>query len=204
MNKDVKVEEVVQDGEEGEVAEEEKVDVIRPAFDTAIDDEKSEDEVKMAMITAGASFKSVTRLYNQYMVDAGFAISKEEKAEIVAKVLVGKEVDTEESFGKAVAAIVKKGTGVTDKSASALIRSWAKTQDPIVECYKKPAGTGAPRTGVRSRFFDALIATPSMSKEACKVHLEKDVDTSKNVMNHESVYQGIRELVNNIWEKKAA
>lgn len=177
---------------------EEVVDTIRPAFDEAIAGDQGEDDVKMAMITAGASFKNVTRLYNKYMVDAGFAVSKEEKDEIVGKSVEGKDLSTEDGFSKASAAIQKKATGVTEKSAAALIRAWAKAQDGDIEVYKKAASAGGPRVSVRSRFFDALIANPAMTEAACKEHLANDKETSENVMKHESVYQGIRELVNRI------
>ena len=133
-----------------EVAEEvaeEKVDTIRPAFDDAIAGDQSEDDVKMAMINAGASFKNVTRLYNQYMVDAGLVVSKEEKAEIVEKILSkASKLDEEEGFKKVVTAIAEKASGVNEKSAAALIRAWAKAQDPVIETWKKPKGTGAGRS----------------------------------------------------------
>lgn len=179
-----------------EEVEVEEVDEIRVAFDEAVVNEKGEDEVKMAMIGAGATFKNVTRLYTKYMVDAGFAVSKEEKDEIVTKILDGKDVSTEDAFDKCVASIVKKAAGVSEKSAATLIRAWAKANE--VEFYTKPKGSGGPRDSIRARFFLALIANPRMTKEECTAHLEADVDTSTNVMNHESVYQGIRELANDI------
>lgn len=171
-------------------------DELRIAFDDAVAGDKGEDEIKMALIGAGATFKNVTRLYSKYMVDAGYAVSKEEKAEIVESILEGSDVSDEEGFNKCVAAICKKASGVTEKSAGSLIRSWAKANE--AEYYTKPKGSGGPRDSVRSRFFNALIAKPTMTKEECAEHLTNDVDTSTNVMNHESVYQGIRELVNKI------
>jgi hypothetical protein len=177
--------------------EQEEVDEIRDAFDDAVSEDKSEDDVKMALIGAGATFKNVTRLYNQYMVDAGFAVSKEEKDEIVKKILDGKDVSEEAGFNKCVEAIVKKAAGVSEKSASALIRSWAKAND--LPYFTKPKGAGGARVGFRSRFFDALIANPAMSKDQCTEYLKTAEGTSNNVMNHESVYQGIRELVNDVY-----
>ena len=194
-----------------EVAEEvaeEKVDpnlANREAFDEAISAEKSEDDVKMAMITAGASFKNVTRLYNSYMVDAGFAVSKEEKTEITDKILAkAKGLDTEEGFGKVVALIVEKAAGVTAKSAAALIRSWAKGQDEPVECYKKPKGTGEGRSGFKSKFYAALVANPAMTKDECHKYLQEAEGTSANIQKRESVYQAIREMANTIATNKAA
>lgn len=173
-----------------------EINEILNAFEDAVAAGKSEDEVKMALIGAGATFKNVTRLYNQYMIDAGYAISKEEKSEIVDKILEGKDLADESVFNKAIEAIVKKAAGVTEKSAASLIRSYAKAND--LECYRKPKGTGGARVGFRSRFFDALVANPAMSQEDCGEYLRTAEGTSDNVVKHESVYQGIRELVNKI------
>lgn len=187
--------------EEAEV-EVEEVDVILEAFEAATAADKNEDEVKMALIGAGATFKNVTRLYNAYMVDAGYAISKEEKTEIVDKILVDKDLADEKVFDKAVTAITAKAAGVTEKSAAALIRSFAKAND--LECFKKPKGSGGSRDGFRSRFLDALGSSPSMTEAQCTEYLQTAEGTSANILRHESVYQAIRSMANGIAEAKAA
>ena len=180
-------------------------DKIRPAFDQAVSAGQGEDDVKMAMIQAGASFKTVTRLYNQYMVDAGLAVSKEEKTEIVEKVASkAKALDTEEGFTKAVNALVEKAAGVNEKSAASLIRAWAKSQDPAVEVYKKQKGGGEGRTGFKARFYTALVANPKMTKEECHEYLQTAEGTSANIQKRESVYQAIRQMANDIAGAKAA
>ncbi len=175
---------------------EEEVDAIFEAFEAAVSEDKGEDDIKMALIGAGATFKNVTRLYNTYMVDAGFAISKEEKTEIVDKLLDGKDLADEKVFDKAVEAISKKAAGVSEKSAAALIRSFAKAND--LECYKKPKGSGGARAGFRSRFLKALVAAPAMDEAACSEYLKTAEGTSGNILKHESVYQAIRSMANEI------
>ena len=174
----------------------EAVDEIRIAFDAAVSSDKGEDEIKMALIGAGATFKNVTRLYSKYMVDAGYAVSKEEKAEIVSSILNDADVSDETGFGKCVAAICAKASGVTEKAAGSLIRAWAKANE--MEYYTKPKGSSGPRDSIRGRFYSALVANPTMTAEECTAHLQGDPDSSNNVMNHERVYQGVRELVNKI------
>lgn len=177
-------------------------DTIRPAFDDAVAADKTEDEVKMALIGAGATFKNVTRLYNQYMVDAGFAVSKEEKQEIVDKILTDKDLADEKVFTKAVAAIVAKAAGVTEKSAAALIRAFAKANE--LEVWKKPKGGGEGRSGFKSRFYDHLQANPSMTEEDVSKYLQEAEGTSANIQKHESVYQSIRAMANAIHAAKSA
>lgn len=187
---------------ETEEVEVEEVDKIQEAFESAVAADKNEDEVKMALIGAGATFKNVTRLYNTYMVDAGYAISKEEKSEIVDKLLVDKDLGDEGIFNKAIEAIVKKAAGVSEKSAAALIRSFAKANE--IDCYKKPKGSGGARDGFRSRFLVALGSSPSMTEKECTDYLQTAEGTSGNILKHESVYQAIRSMANTIVEAKAA
>ncbi len=196
---------------EQEVAED-KVDpneANRAAFDDAVAGDQSEDDVKMAMINAGASFKNVTRLYNQYMVDAGLVVSKEEKAEIVDKILSkATGLETEDGFKKVVTAIAAKASGVNEKSAAALVRSWAKTAngegEDGIETWKKPKGTGAGRSGFKAKFYAALVANPLMTKDEVTEYLKTAEGTSGNIQKRESVYQAIREMANTIAGAKAA
>ena len=175
------------------------------AFDDAVAEDKNEDEIKMALVAAGVSFKKVTGLYKTFMIDAGLAISKSDRDDVVAKVMAkAKGLETEEGFGKAVKAIQDGAAGVTDKSAAASIRSWAKAQEEEVEVFAKPKSSGVAREGFRSRFYDALVANPAMTKEQCHDYLKDAEGTSANVMKHESNYQGMRGLANRIGEAKAA
>lgn len=187
---------------------EEEVDteaVIREAFDEAISDEADEDSVKMAMIGAGATFKNVTRLYNQFMIDAGLAISKEDRNKAVEDALEGRDFDTEENFSEAVDALLASVTGSTERSAAALVRSYAKKNE--LDCYAKPKGTGATRSGFTSKLHDLLASNPDIAEEEFVkfVNGEGDYeDTSDNVKKHLSLYLGIWKLVQRVAEKARA
>jgi len=190
-----------------EVAEEveDKDQPARDAFNEAVAAEKTEDEIKMAIISTGVTFKNVARLYKKFMIEAGLAMSKEDRDAVVAKVMAkAKGLETEEGFTKSIEAIKASGNGITDKSAAASIRTWAKAQDPVIECWAKPKGGGVAREGFRSRFYDALVANPAMTKEECHEYLKAAEGTSSNIMKHESNYQGMRGLANRIHEVKAA
>jgi hypothetical protein len=194
MSEENAVEEEVMDSDE-EVAEEEEVDTnaeIREAFDVASVDEKGEDDIKMAMIGAGATFKNVTRLYNQYMIDAGFAISKADRNEIVEKTLEGAEFAEENDFASVVSLVVDAVQGATERSAGALIRAYAKKNE--LDCYTKPKGTGGGGAGFASRFYEFLLGNPD--QEAAKAFIQTDEKTSDNVKKHEGHYLKIADLVN--------
>ena len=181
----------------------EEIDEIRIAFDEATELEADEDDTKMAMIGAGATFKNVTRFYNQYMIDAGLAISKADRNELVAQTLEGAEFDTEEAFDEAVGNLVAAVQGATDRSAAALIRSYAKKNE--LECYSKPKGEGVARSSFASKFYDMLAATPGGSKEDATAFINGDgecEDTSKNVKAHLSHYMAIWKLARRIEEGK--
>ena len=166
---------------------------IRDAFDTAVTGEKSEDDTKMAMIGAGATFKNVTRFYNKFMIDAGFAISKADRNEIVEKTLEGMEFLEEDDFETAVSMIAEGVQGATERSAGALIRAYAKKNE--LDCYAKPKGTGGGE-GFAARFYNFLIANPTVSKEDAKKFINTDEKSSDNTKRHELHYLKIAETVN--------
>lgn len=185
---------------EEEVEQEQAEDAnaeVREAFDESIAEEADEDAVKMAMIGAGATFKNVTRLYNQYMIDSGLAISKADRNQIVEDTLEGKEFADEESFDACISDLVAAIQGSTERSAASLIRAYAKKNE--LECYTKPKGQGGNRSSFASTFYEYLIGNPSKEEAEAYVKGEGDnADTSDNVKKHLSHYMGIWELANKI------
>jgi len=171
---------------------------IVEAFNDGIEREASEDDIKLDMISAGATFKNVTRLYNQYMIDAGLSLSKEEKTAHVTTSLEGKEFATEEDFDLAVAALIDVDKGINERSAGALLRAYAKKNE--LEVFKKPKAETSGRTGFASVYYSWLIANPSATIEEAKNYImnpENSVNTHRNL----SHFQGIRALANGIAEK---
>lgn len=139
---------------------------ILEAFNEGVESEQDEDSIKMLMIQEGATFKNVTRLYNQFMIDAGLAISKSDRNQIVDETLEGVDLSTEDAFDAATEALVANVKGATERSAAALVRSFAKKNE--VECYKKPAGEGGTRNPFVQVFHEALIENPSMDEDGLK------------------------------------
>jgi len=182
--------------EEFELTAEELVhNAIVESFDESVTAELEEDATKMAMIQAGATFKNVTRLYNQFMIDAGLAISKSDRNDLVESTLEGKEFDTEESFDSVVAELVEAIQGTTERSAAALIRAYGKKNE--LDVFAKPKGEGIPRSGFRSGFYDYLVANPTCSVDEAKAYIHgkgDHADTSDNVKKSESTLLGIHAL----------
>ena len=193
--------------ENTEVAEtevEENLD-IRVAFDAAVTEDKDEDATKLDMISAGASFKNVTRLFNQFMIDSGLAISKSDKAELVEGALSGLDFSDEEGFATAVEAIQEAIEGSTDRSAAALVRSYAKKNE--LESYSKPKGQGGTRSTFRSEFYAFLRGNPGMSESEATAYImgtDGHAETSVNVQKHISVHLGVWGVVNGIYTDLAA
>lgn len=170
---------------------------IREAFDA--NQGKEEDAIKLAMISAGATFKNVTRLFNQFMVDAGLAVSKEEKDQKVLEAVDGVDLATEEGFDSAVEALMAS-INATDKSAAALVRAYAKKNE--LEVFKKAkSGGGAGKQGFAGKFYEFLAANPTCTKEEATAFINGEGDheeTSENVKRHLSHYLAIHALVNRI------
>lgn len=177
-----------------EVETKEEDAAIWDAFSESMDSDLSEDEVKMAMISAGATFKNVTRLYNGFMIDAGMAISRDERDEIVAECMEGADVSTEEGFDAKVSEIADRVTGATEKSAAVLIRGYCKKND--IEAFKKTGSGRSRHDGFRFQFYAALRDNPSMTEAEAKTF--GDAHGSENDKKAFSHYQAIRELVNTV------
>lgn len=184
------------------MTEETKVDletVIREAFDAATG--KDEDEVKLAMISAGATFKNVTRLFNQFCVDAGLTVSKEEKDQIIAGILEGADLSLEEVFNAKVEEVMSALVGSTDKSAAALIRAYAKKNELEVFKKSKGAGTGEAKAGFASKFYDFLLANPTSTVDEAKAYINGEgehEETSENTKRHAAHYLAIHRLINRV------
>jgi len=172
---------------------------IREAFDAAHEAGKEEDAIKLDMISAGATFKNVTRLFNQFMVDAGLAVSKEEKEQKLLEAVEGVDLSTEEGFDGAVATLAEAING-TEKSAAALIRAYAKKNE--LEVFKKSkGGNGGGKQGFAGKFYAFLVANPTCSKEQAIAFIQGtdgNEETSENVKRHQSHYLAIHAMVNQI------
>ena len=181
-----------------EVADEEEQDTtaaVQEVFTVSIADELEEDDIKLAMIGAGATFKNVTRLYNQMMVAAGLAISKEDKAAHVTETLEGLEFETEEDYDKAVALLMDPEKKITERSAGALLRAYAKKNS--LEIYKKPQVEGSGRVGFAAGYYDHLVANPRISEANAKAFI-MDPKNSENVHRHVSHYMNLWKLASRI------
>lgn len=169
---------------------------IKEAFDIAVEADKDEDSIKMDMIGAGAKFKNVTRLFNEYMIDSGLVKSKDEKNEILTKVLDGVDLTDPETFDSCVAELAEE-LDVNEKSAAGSLRQWAKTNK--IEFYKKPKGSGSGRSGITSKIHNWIIDNP-FAAEAELVAYLKEVGT-ENTMRHKTAYISILEMAKAIATK---
>jgi len=176
--------------------EQEEVDTteeeVRAAFDEGVSVDLEEDDLKLNMIGAGATFKNVTRLYNKFMIDAGLAISKDDRNQIVADTLEGRDFDTEEDFDAASAALVEAVKGATARSASSLVRSYAKKND--LDCYAKPKGEGTSRVTFRSTYYDWIVGNPDATLDQAKAYIMGEGEygpTSENIQKHASAHLNV-------------
>lgn len=181
-----------------------KVDLeatIRAAFDASREAGKEEeDDIKLDMIGAGATFKNVTRLYNVFAVDAGLVVGKEEKDQILLSVLTGADLSTEEGFNSKVTELMAALAGATDKSAAALIRAYAKKNG--LEVFKKAKGAGGEaKAGFAGKFYEWLVANPTSTVAEATAFIngtDGHEETTENVKRHQSHYLAIHRLVNRV------
>jgi hypothetical protein len=168
---------------------------IREAFDAAVAANKDEDSIKMSMIQAGASFKNVARMYNQFMIDAGLALAKEDRDAIVSKAVTASDISTEEGYEKAIEAIMEEINEITVRSAGALVRGYAKKNDlTYFVPEKEPTGP----TGFTKRYLDWIVTTlgtngelPTQDQAKDCIHGRNGFDeTSNNTKRNETHFLG--------------
>ena len=172
---------------------------INEAFESAIQSGKTEDDVKLAMIGAGATFKNVTRLYNAFMIDAGLAISKADRDLAVAGIVGDPALLIEEEyFDSCVAQIVEQIKGATERAAGAMLRSFAKANG--AECFKKTKeATGARQSGFRANVYALFIKNPDLTEAELDRFANEEAETSlasDNDRKQLSHYHGLRKMVN--------
>jgi len=183
------------------MSDENKYEAARSVFDDMIDQGRPDDDIKMAMIQADPEigFSNITRVFNQFMIDGGHSMSKEDLEEVVNNVMDDADVSTEDGFDQAVTDIVDNGENISVRKASALVRSYAKKNE--MEYYTKPKGTGTRKNAFIHRFYNALVDNPDMTEEECHdflFGLNGNDETSQNVKNYEKMHQNVRALVNRI------
>ena len=168
---------------------------IRAAFDANVDS-GDEESIKMAMLSAGCKIKAVGRIYNTYMIDSGHMATADEKKDALEAHLNGIDLSDEDIFNAAVVSIEDAVTGASTKSASSMIRSWAKKNE--VECWKKPAGTGVRADSFIQKFYGQLRTNPFMTQEELTQFI--DENGTKGTKGSEGFFQGVRSAVNGIAE----
>ena len=167
---------------------------IKTAFIDGIGRNLSEDQIKINMIQAGSTFKSVSKDYADLSVEAGLVSSKDDKEKIISEVMADADVSTEAAFGAVVKELVEKLKGFDEKSAASSIRWFCKKNEKPY--WVKPKGEST-RKSFKKIYYDALIENPNMTKEEADAFINGK-DASDNVRRHATHYQAIRKLANAI------
>lgn len=175
------------------------MNAIREAFDVGQDNESDEDTIKIEMISAGATFKNVTRLYNEFMIDAGLLASKEDKEKSVASAVSENNVSTEDGFNKAVESITADLESVNERGAAAMIRAYCKKNS--TECFKKPKSEATRNTkdGVNQKLIDMMVDNPNITEK----EISDFIDTygTNGTKNFKGYWQRIRSGFNEVAKK---
>ncbi len=177
---------------------------IKDAFVAAHDADKDDDSVKIEMLAAGAKFKQVTRMFGELMIEFGYAVSKEEKAQAVSDACEEKELDTEEGFDAAVEALVGALESVNERGAGTMIRAYCKKNE--IEFFKKPKTVaGERKDSFTSKFREFLIDKPNASSDDVLGFFdEHGNENQKQNKSTQRYFQSMREITNAIYTKHVA
>lgn len=171
---------------------------IREAFNNGQNSDLDEDSIKIEMISAGATFKNVTRLYNEFMIDAGMASSKEDKENAVKKAVEGNDVSTEEGFDAAVECIVFDLESVNERGAAAMIRAFCKKNE--TPCFKKQkVASSTPRgDSFSAKFREWIVENPMATKEDFDAFAKENGNENQNTPATKRYFMNIVSMVNEI------
>ncbi len=175
---------------------------IRNAFREAKEVGKDEDAVKIDMISAGASFKQVARMYTQLMQEYGYTVTKKAKDEAVQTAVAGVELGDAEGFAAAVKALQEAVRNVNERSASALIRVYAKKNG--IESYRKPK-SGHRKASMSAKFREFIINNPTASEGVVDAFImENGSAKQQKNKNSRRIFHEIRVIANRIVQEMEA
>jgi len=173
-------------------------------FTKAVENQKSDDDIKMLLLKAGAKFSTVNSIFNKLMIDGGLRLNRADKLNAIGSSCKDLDLTLESNFNLAVDAIVKIAK-VSSASASGSVRAWAKSNG--VECFTKPrGGNGQGQSGFMAKFQKALAAKPNMDDQEVDEYINTQPDrtegseVSANVVKNASLYRGIAKLVNAVYK----
>lgn len=151
-------------------------EAIKDTFKAEMEKENPDEEaVKLAMLMSGAKFANVARYFNQFMVEFGYAKSKEERSEILDELLQGLELTNEEIFDKALKDIEAK-LEVNERSASTSLRMWCRKNS--IEFFKKPkAEQGEGRQTFESKMQNWMLENMDATSEQFKAFFDENTQT---------------------------
>lgn len=176
-------------------------EVILEAFRSGIEAGADEDQIKLSMIQAGATFKNVTKFYSEFLVSEGIVESKEEKEARITQIAEQFDLSTEEGFSGAIDALIEQSKNVDERSAAASIRWFCRKNEIAYFVKPKSEPVGNRTQGFAGRFYDALIENPTMSVEEAENivnGVNPHPETSENTKRYMKHYQDIRALANAI------
>jgi len=171
---------------------------IKAAFQEAYAKEGADDEaVKMAMLMAGAKFANVARYFNQLMVEFGFTKSKEERNQILDKLLSGLDLTIETTFDEALNKTAET-LDVNERSAATSVRMWCKKNE--VEFFKKPkAEPSESRSSFDTNMYQWILDNMNATVEQFTTYLD-EVGT-ENTKRFRAKHLGIFDFVQKIKAK---
>lgn len=116
--------------------------VVENVIEEGVANDRTDDEMLVAIVNEGISFKSAGRLFKQIMEEKGYRVSAAERAEEASKILADADFKPESysDVAEMIAKITQSVNDTTDKQALVAIRKYAKENG--IDMPKKSAGAG--------------------------------------------------------------
>ena len=174
------------------------------AFDIAVSKDLSEDEIKMAMIKAGCSFRAVGKLYNKLMIDRGHQVHKDDKRNTVELKCKGKALGNEKVFKSVAKQLMDTLPNCNERSAFSLIRAYARRNDILPWIAPPPERNG--RQGFGRQYREYILEVVSKTSTAPTREQALDFimgrngapETSESTKASKSVHLGLQRFAEDL------
>lgn len=136
--------------------------MIKKIVTEGFEADKEDNEILVALVNNGVSFKDAVKQFNVAMQELGFRISPKERYEQAEKILSEAEFSPEnyQEVHDAVIAITEKISNTSEKQAMISVRKYCRLNDVDMPKAEKVVG------GARALVFGWMVKNPSATFEA--------------------------------------
>jgi len=176
--------------------------MIKEIVTEGVNADKEDNEILVALVNNGVSFKNAVKAFNTAMNELGFRISPKERLEKATAILdeVGFAPETFQDVQDAITGLCAKISSTNEKQALLVIRKYAKVNSiEMPKAVKDPNKAG----GARGKVLNWMAANPSATIEEFTEFCES-INKPKMVKGYWPIFGVAKAMADNMAESAKA